>query len=75
MRLKVAVALAALALGISCARAGESGPGESAARTSPVQVGEVAPNFTLADQQNRKISLSQARGQTPVVMVFYRGHW
>lgn len=45
------------------------------ARTSPVAVGEVAPDFTLEDQGGRKVTLSEARGKQPVVLVFYRGYW
>jgi cytochrome oxidase Cu insertion factor (SCO1/SenC/PrrC family) len=45
------------------------------ARTSPVAVGEVAPDFTLGDQSGRKVTLSEARGKQPVVLVFYRGYW
>lgn len=75
MKLRVAAALAALVLSLSCAGVWEFDSGELKPRTSPLQVGEVAPNFTLEDQQNQKISLSQARGKTPVVVAFYRGHW
>ena len=45
------------------------------ARTSPIAVGEVAPDFTLEDQGGRKVTLSEARGKQPVVLVFYRGYW
>lgn len=45
------------------------------ARTSPIAVGEVAPDFTLEDQSGRKVTLSEARGKQPVVLVFYRGYW
>ena len=45
------------------------------ARTSPIAVGEVAPDFTLEDQRGRKVSLSEARAKQPVVLVFYRGYW
>lgn len=44
-------------------------------RNSPVNVGEMAPDFTLEDQDGRKVSLSSARGEKPVVLVFYRGYW
>jgi cytochrome oxidase Cu insertion factor (SCO1/SenC/PrrC family) len=44
-------------------------------RSSPVQVGEVAPDFTLEDQQNQKVTLSSARASMPTVLVFYRGNW
>ena len=44
-------------------------------RTDPVAVGEVAPDFTLQDQSGHKVTLSDARGKSPVVLVFYRGYW
>lgn len=44
-------------------------------RNTPVGVGDVAPDFTLADQDEKKITLSAARGESPVVLVFYRGYW
>lgn len=47
----------------------------SAVRTSPVAVGETAPNFLLESQDGQKVSLSEARGKSPVVLVFYRGYW
>ena len=44
-------------------------------RNSPVAVSEVAPDFTLQDHSGQKVTLSDARGKSPVVLVFYRGHW
>ena len=44
-------------------------------RTGPVVVGEVAPDFTLQDHNGQKVTLSDARGKSPVVLVFYRGYW
>jgi len=44
-------------------------------RSSPIGVGEMAPNFALEDQNKNKITLSDARGKRPVVLVFYRGYW
>jgi cytochrome oxidase Cu insertion factor (SCO1/SenC/PrrC family) len=44
-------------------------------RTSPVGVGDVAPDFTLQDQNGHPVALSASRGQRPVVLVFYRGYW
>jgi peroxiredoxin len=41
----------------------------------PVAVGDAAPDFTLEDQNGKKITLSDARGKNPVVLVFYRGYW
>ena len=47
----------------------------AAQRTAPVAVGDTAPDFTLEDQSGKKVSLSDARGKNPVVLVFYRGYW
>ena len=44
-------------------------------RKTPVAVGEVAPDFTLEDQNKNKVTLSAVRGKSPVVLVFYRGYW
>ena len=44
-------------------------------RTGPVGIGEVAPDFTLQDHNAQNITLSDARGKSPVVLVFYRGYW
>lgn len=42
-------------------------------KTEPLEVGAVAPEFTLNDQSGRQITLSKAK--KPVVLVFYRGYW
>jgi peroxiredoxin len=44
-------------------------------RGSPIGVGDIAPNFTLQDQNRNKVTLSDARDRSPVVLVFYRGYW
>lgn len=49
--------------------------GASERRAAPVKTGEVAPDFTLADQDGRKHTLSAERGRRPVVLIFYRGYW
>ena len=38
---------------------------------SPLQVGTTAPEFTLRDQNNELVSLSQFRGDKAVLLVFY----
>ena len=43
-------------------------------RATPVMVGETVPDFTLEDQSSRKITLSESRGKSSVVLVFYRGY-
>ena len=40
-----------------------------------VQVGDTAPDFTLASYEGGPVTLSDFRGEKKVVLVFYRGHW
>jgi len=47
----------------------------SSVRAAPVDVGDLAPEFTLEDQSRQKVTLSSARGERAVVLVFYRGYW
>jgi len=47
----------------------------AAMRSTPIGIGDVAPEFTLEDQNRNKVTLSAARGKSPVVLVFYRGYW
>ena len=64
-------ALAAMLCVASAAAAQEPAPGSAAFAPT---VGQMAPDFTLEDQEGRKRTLSAERGK-PVVLVFYRGHW
>lgn len=41
----------------------------------PLGIGEAAPDFTLVDHHGTKVTLSDAKGKSPVVLVFYRGYW
>ena len=77
------VLAAAATLCLWCSAVGQGTVSQQAAaspRMEPVKVGEMAPDFTLEDfrvenDEWKKVTLSSARGQTPVVLVFYRGHW
>lgn len=40
-----------------------------------VQVGDLAPDFTLASLAGPPVTLSGFRDEKNVVLVFYRGHW
>lgn len=40
-----------------------------------IKVGDVAPDFTLEDQNGRAVTLASFREKKHVVLVFYRGHW
>ncbi|MBI4525270.1 MAG: redoxin domain-containing protein [Deltaproteobacteria bacterium] len=40
-----------------------------------VKVGDPAPDFTLENMDEKRISLSDFRGRKNAILVFYRGHW
>ncbi|MDE0898919.1 MAG: redoxin domain-containing protein [Longimicrobiales bacterium] len=40
-----------------------------------VQVGQMAPDFTLAALAGDRVTLSGFQGASNIVLVFYRGHW
>lgn len=45
------------------------------ARTEPVKVGDIAPDFTLSNNSGKQITLSETIKTGPIVLVFYRGSW
>lgn len=69
-----ALVMASLFFG-ACQRFSQSAADDLKPRSSPVRVGEAAPNFTLEDQHNQKVALAATRGSMPTVLVFYRGYW
>ena len=77
MNLKVLAAITLIIGSTACSKLSSpaTGDGNLTARNSPVAVGEMAPDFTLEDHNNRKVTLSAARGSMPTVLVFYRGNW
>jgi len=72
---KVLTALFQTIVLISTSMAANSQSPTPPGRSTPVGVGDIAPDFTLEDQNKNKITLSDARGKSPVVLVFYRGYW
>lgn len=78
MNLRVAGAITLIIGSIACntkLNSSSSSDGALKPRNSPVAVGEMAPNFTLEDQNNRKVTLAEARASMPTILVFYRGFW
>lgn len=78
MNIKSAAAIAFLLLTISCGsklNSNLAGGDQLKPRDSALQVGELAPDFTLDSHNNQKVTLSSARGSKPTVLVFYRGNW
>lgn len=53
----------------------KDGAGLPATDTGRVAVGTTAPDFTLEALSGPAVTLSQFRGKSEVVLVFYRGHW
>ena len=64
MRIKGLQSLIVLGLMLATALAGPS-------RTTALEVGEQAPDFTLPSTTGKEISLSQFRGKQPVLIEFY----
>jgi len=74
-RMSAAVLIVLVAMAGPALRQAESAePG--AARRAPVGAGEMAPDFTLLDQDGQARTLSTERAtKEAVVLIFYRGHW
>ena len=76
MKIRLTTTLVLSLIALSCTKSGLNS-GEEAElqfRLNPVQVGELAPNFTLEDQNGQKVKLSDLRN-APTVLAFYRGNW
>jgi hypothetical protein len=65
--LKPAVALVSLMVAVIC------GGALLAAQAAPPKVGDKAPDFTLAQIDGRKLTLSTELGAGPVVLIVGRG--
>lgn len=76
MKIRLTTALVLSLIALSCTKSGlNSGQeAELQPRLNPVQVGELAPNFTLEDQNGQRVKLSDLRN-APTVLAFYRGNW
>ena len=44
-------------------------------RSPPVTDTQSAPDFSLTDQDGKRVTLSKLHANNPVVVIFYRGHW
>jgi cytochrome oxidase Cu insertion factor (SCO1/SenC/PrrC family) len=75
-RLTVLALLAFAACAISPPRAATAAEAGRVVRSAPVGTGDLAPDFTLLDQDGRPQTLSTERAdKRAVVLVFYRGYW
>lgn len=79
MKLKIFGMLVVLAMSLTSrtfSKAPDSVAGnDMPQRSTPVQVGEEAPDFTLEGTDGKEVTFSSARGKMPTVIVFYRGSW
>lgn len=63
---------AALALSLASAAALAQAPQGSQVPPPPrIKVGDMAPDFTLRDQNGQEVSLASFRGKKSVVLAFY----
>ncbi|MGI8668863.1 MAG: redoxin domain-containing protein [Aridibacter sp.] len=46
---------------------------KATSKTESLQVGAIAPDFTLAGNDGKSVTLSKV--EKPTVLVFYRGYW
>lgn len=63
--------LLAVLLGLAAALPAQQEKKEGAPPIPKVRAGDVAPDFTLQDQQGNNVSLSGFRGKKNVVLAFY----
>ncbi len=61
----------ALLLAGSLLPAGHAADKKEAMPQPKIKVGDMAPNFTLEDQNGNKVSLDQFRGKKNVALAFY----
>jgi len=72
---KVLIAFFQTIVLLSVAMTANSQSPSATLRSTPIGVADLAPDFTLEDQNRNKVTLTGARGKSRVVLVFYRGYW
>lgn len=71
MRRIVPVLLAALAVLLATQSLAQQQPQQPAIAHTQLKVGDMAPDFTLPDQNRNPVKLSDFRGKKNVVLAFY----
>lgn len=71
MRRIVPVLLAALAVLLATQSLAQQQPQQPAIAHTQLKVGDMAPDFTLPDQNRNPVKLSDSRGKKNVVLAFY----
>ena len=74
---RIAIVLAVMISMLTSASllAADTPPPAIAKRGAPVALGDMAPDFTLEDQDGRAVALSAEWKKRPLVLIFYRGYW
>ncbi len=67
----IAAALAATLMVGGCSGGGESAVGDEYGEQNGLEVGTVAPDFRLKNQDQSTVALSDYKGTSNVVLVFY----
>ena len=75
MTYKTLIVILFLYSGISYGQQHEKYGIESRSEPRGLQVGDIAPDFKLTDQQGELVHLYQILDEQPVVLIFYRGFW
>lgn len=70
-----AAALMFVALVLMAATMPRSIQAEEATMAKRVEVGDTAPDFTLADPDGKDHAASALRGEKNLLLVFFRGAW
>lgn len=70
----IAILLSALS-GIDMAPGPSKEGNQANAPAKRIQVGEVAPDFTLRSPDGSSHGLSELRGKNNLVLIFFRGTW
>jgi hypothetical protein len=75
IRAAIAACLCSAALAVAGPSLAAGELPDSPEQIDPLLIGSSVPDVTLRDTGGEPISLSEARGDKPAVVVFYRGGW
>lgn len=69
--LLLAAALTVVLMACGCSDGGASSPGDEYGEQNGLEVGTVAPDFRLKNQEQATVALSDYKGVSNVILVFY----
>jgi len=71
-RLSISVAVVAMTMVLVAAKATPAAPPDLSER---VEVGQEAPLFELESSDGESLRLAELRGESPLILIFFRGTW